>query len=107
MRRFDLSVTQLIASAFAAVTATIAASYLGVTGTVIGAAVASVVTAVGSAVFGHSLRSTRARVRAAATRSWWRAAALASVAMFVGVLVVITGVELVAGRPISDVVRGE
>jgi hypothetical protein len=59
----ELSGTQLVAAALAAVTATVAGSYLGVSGTVIGAALASVLTAVGNAVYGHSLRSTRDRVR--------------------------------------------
>ncbi len=124
MPRFGLSATQLVATALAAITATIAASYLGVTGTVIGAAVASVVSAVGNAVYGHSLRSTQARVRpgtASASaekptgeprvdrrrRHPWRGIAIGSVAAFVAVLAVITGVEIVAGRPISDLVRGD
>src|SRR3954452_1230673 len=61
---FELSATQLVATALAAVTATVAASYLGVAGTVIGAAVASVVSAIGNAVYTHSLHRTRDRVRA-------------------------------------------
>ena len=63
--RLQISATQLIASALAAVTATIAASYLGVSGTVIGAAIASVVTVTGNAVYGHSLHRTSERVRTA------------------------------------------
>lgn len=146
--RLELSLTQLIATALAAITATIAASYLGVSGTVIGAALASVVSAVGNAVYGHSLRSTRDRVRvvtrpdrafpsagpaagtAAAVRrenvidtppvlpaprprrdrsggNPWRGLAIGSVAVFAAVLAVVTGVEIVAGRPLSDLVRGE
>ena len=54
--RLQLSATQIIASALAAVTATFGASYLGVAGTVIGAAVASVLTVVGNAVYSHSLQ---------------------------------------------------
>jgi hypothetical protein len=155
LARFDLSATQLIATALAAITATIAASYLGVSGTVIGAALASVVSAVGNAVYGHSLRSTRERVRvdrvlvrerrphvAAApsggatamvdappvlpsphasradrprprptktsrSDTAWRRIAIGSVASFVAVLAVVTGVEVVAGRPLSDLVRGD
>ncbi|MDT4913419.1 MAG: hypothetical protein QOC66_2547 [Pseudonocardiales bacterium] len=127
--RFDLSATQLIATALAAITATIAASYLGVSGTVIGAAVASVVSAVGNAVYGHSLRSTRERVRVRTvtgpprvaphaspdpvrvvtprTKNVWRRIAIGSIASFVVVLAVVTGVEVVAGRPLSDLVRGD
>ena len=61
--RIQLSATQVIASALAAITATVAASYLGVAGTVIGAAVASVLTVVGNAVYSHSIQRTSERVR--------------------------------------------
>lgn len=158
--RLELSATQLIASALAAITATIAASYLGVSGTVVGAAVASVLTAIGNAVYGHSLRSTGDRVRevvpvaarlaprgvhntsrpasgtatsvlprvgpsgvderppvlpapARQPRSdrspWGRLAigAIGAVAVFAAVFAVVTGIEVVAGRPISDVLRGD
>jgi hypothetical protein len=40
-------------------------------------------------------------------RPRWRWVALGAVGVFVTVLALITGVELVAGRPISDVVRGD
>jgi hypothetical protein len=53
------------------------------------------------------LHSTRHRLRKAAERSPWRAAALGSAAVLALVLAVVTGVEVVAGRPISDVVRGD
>ncbi|MBN9619104.1 MAG: hypothetical protein J0H43_05160 [Actinobacteria bacterium] len=166
-RRFlpglDISLTQVIATALAAVTATIGASFLGVAGTVVGAAVASVLSVVGNAVYSHSLRRTQDRVREAVPswpvgrlvasddptarigtagptarigtaappvlpaaaprrpvreprpartrrpgeRSRWRAALVGSVAMFVVVSGTITGVELVAGRPLSDIVRGD
>ncbi|MFN2562572.1 MAG: hypothetical protein ABR571_14925 [Jatrophihabitans sp.] len=149
MAGFDLSATQLVATALAAITATIAASYLGVSGTVIGAALASVVSAVGNAVYGHSLRTTSERVRvdrvflrerrqpgpaaapaeenviqngppmlpeparpptrsrpAAHPQTAWRRIAIGSIASFVAVLAVVTGVEVVAGRPLSDLVRG-
>jgi hypothetical protein len=137
--RFELSWTQLIATALAAITATIAASYLGVAGTVIGAAVVSVMSAVSNAVYGHSLRSTHARVREAvpvrrrqtpetatltppklsggAASNFgrvkvadggraWRGAALGAVALFVALLTLVTGLELVTGRPLTDLVRG-
>jgi hypothetical protein len=136
--RLQISATQLIASALAAVTATIAASYLGVSGTVIGAAIASVVTVTGNAVYGHSLRRTSERVRTAVpTSARWlppakakegppaetdedppagtpklrsplvRRLAIGSVAVFAAVLAVVTSVELVAGRPLSDLLRGK
>jgi hypothetical protein len=139
--RFELSATQLLATALAAITATVAASFLGVTGTVIGAALASVVSAIGTAVYSHSLRSTQARVREAvpvrrraatdglhssarlpvpgsdadeckpgaqARRpSRWHGVAIGSLALFVTVLTLVTGVEIVTGRPLSDLVRGD
>jgi hypothetical protein len=137
--RLDLSATQLVATALAAITATVVGSYLGVSGTVLGAAVASVVAAIGNAVYGHSLRSTRDRVREVVPAARftgrpaveplgplapellpvlptpsgrrehrpWRGIALGSISVFVAVLAVITGVEVVAGRPISDLVRGD
>jgi hypothetical protein len=151
-RRFELSGTQVIASALAAITATVAGSFLGVSGTVIGAALASVLTVTGNAVYGHSLRSTRDRVREVvpvgrfaarpdltdtapdrrrdSTRviaappelppvlpdgraprpgpsGPWRRIAIGSIAVFVAVLAVVTGIEAVAGRPLSDLVRGD
>jgi hypothetical protein len=153
--RLEISATQLIASALAAITATIAASYLGVSGTVIGAAVASVLTVIGNAVYSHSLRSTGERVRevvpvavrfgpragsptgptvprlaesvparpAASPASRprttrpgrrkpkpappWRRLVLGAAAVFATVLAVVTSVEVVAGRPISDLLRGD
>lgn len=156
--RLELSATQLVASALAAITATIAASYLGVSGTVVGAAVASVLTALGNAVYGHSLRSTGNRVREVVPgavrfapraapgdptaalptarrsvadgqppilptpigrprperqslrpgpqRHPWRRLAIGAVTVFAAVLAVVTGIEVVGGRPISDLLRG-
>lgn len=154
--RFDLSLTQLVATGLAAITATVAASFLGVTGTVIGAALASMTTAAGNAVYGQSLRRGRDRVRDATRTSShprtaptdpgptaparptparpvparaavtppadsapdlpapglvrpvvWKRAAFGAVTVFVAVLAVVTGVEIVAGRPLADVVRGD
>ena len=143
--RFELSATQLVATALAAITATVAASYLGVAGTVIGAALASVVSAIGTAVYSHSLHKTRARVREAVPtrrrgephspttdglhssgsltrpdrnadeckpkarerQGRWHGVAIGSLALFVTVLAVVTGVEIVTGRPLSDLVRGD
>lgn len=73
--KFELSVTQLVASAAATVTATVAASYFGVSGTIIGAGVVSVLSTVGAALYRHALdrgrRGIAARIpeRAAAGRS--------------------------------------
>jgi hypothetical protein len=166
--RIQLSATQLIASALAAVTATIAASYLGISGTIIGAAIASLVTVTGNAVYSHSIHRTRERVRvvartatqpirplamseettsdhlstsehpdagstgtdarpgtrrpatrpdtrpgthASATKparpSTWRRAGFAVVGVFAAVLTILTSVELVSGRPLSNLLRGK
>jgi hypothetical protein len=137
--RFELSATQLVATALAAVTATVAASYLGLAGTVIGAGLASVVSAIGTAVYTHSLRTTRARVRdvvpprrrstlpvpsptltppgsparadsdagGVKVAGRWQAAMVGALTVFVAVLVVVTGVEVITGRPLSDLVRGD
>lgn len=105
--RFELSATRLLATALAAITATVAASFLGITGTVIGAALASVVTAIGTSVYAHSLDRTHARVRAGMRKSRMHAVAIGSLGLFVTVLTVVTGVELVTGRPLSDLVRGD
>jgi hypothetical protein len=115
--RIQLSVVQVVASALAAITATVGASYLGIAGTVIGAAVASVLTVVGNAVYSHSLRrvGTAAGIAPrpagassspAAPRRGWTTLAAACAGVFVGVLVVVTVVEMAVGRPLSDVVRG-
>jgi len=37
----------------------------------------------------------------------WRVLAAACVGVFAGVLILVTGVELVAGRPLSDLLRGQ
>ncbi len=116
--RIQLSVVQVVASALAAITATVCASYLGIAGTVIGAAVASVLTVVGNAVYSHSLRrvgtvaglATRTGATTpapVARRRGWKTFATACAGVFVGVLAVVTAVEVVAGRPLSDVVRGQ
>lgn len=135
--KLQLSATQLIASALAAVTATIAASYLGISGTVIGAAIASLITVSGNAVYSHSIRRTRARVRTAVPSSgrWlppearaqdiaatqaiaparprkpglrvWQQVSLASVAVFAAILAAVTGAELALGTPLSDLLRGK
>jgi hypothetical protein len=133
-QHLQLSATQLIASALAAVTATVAASFLGVTGTVIGAAVASMLTVSGNAIYAHSLRRTSERVRTVVPTAVRRHAgaaprptdpttvtppekprkpltrrqlAVAVVGLFAAVLALVTTVELAAGRPLSDLLRGK
>ncbi|MCU1657707.1 MAG: putative secreted protein [Pseudonocardiales bacterium] len=130
--RLQLSATQLAASALAAVTATIAASFLGTNGTVIGAAIAAVVTVTGNAVYSHSIHRTRERVRSVGGRGprddvppttpvpagskprrtrtieprTVRRLGLAAVGLFAATLAILTGIEVVAGGPVSALVRG-
>lgn len=74
-RSGQVKVTQLLATALAAVTAAFLGSRLGVAGTVTGAGVASVVSTVGTALYQHSLdrtgsaaRKVRSRVAAATAK---------------------------------------
>ncbi|MCW2900176.1 MAG: hypothetical protein JWO67_2441 [Streptosporangiaceae bacterium] len=60
--KFELSVTQLIASAAATVTATVAASYFGVGGTLIGAGAVSVLSTVGATIYRHFLDRGREQI---------------------------------------------
>ena len=130
--RLDLSVAQVVASAFAAVTATVGASFLGVAGTVIGAAVASVLTVVANAIYLASLHRTRDRLAGLAPAQtgsratpwpgardapWWRkirgrpipwrAVGIGAVAVFAVLVGLITVVEAAAGRPLTDILRNQ
>lgn len=60
---FDLSVTQVVGGALAAMTAAALGSRLSVAGTVVGAALASIIAAVAGAMYTASLRRTRDKVR--------------------------------------------
>ena len=62
-KKTDLSLTQVLGGALAAMTAAYLGSRLSVAGTVLGAAVASVVAAVAGSLYTASLRRTRERVR--------------------------------------------
>ncbi|MGH4019800.1 MAG: hypothetical protein ACRDT0_11300 [Pseudonocardiaceae bacterium] len=68
-RKTDLSVTQVSASALAAITAAVLGSQIGVFGTIGGAAAASVITTVGTSIYKHSLERSRERVRRLAVRT--------------------------------------
>jgi hypothetical protein len=59
----DLSVTQVLGGALAAVTAAVLGSQLSVAGTVIGAALASIITAVAGSLYTASLRRTKDKVK--------------------------------------------
>lgn len=62
---FELSLTQIVASAAAATTAALLGSRLGVAGTILGAAVASLISVVAGAVYSHSIAAARHRVKLA------------------------------------------
>lgn len=62
-KSFDLSITQVVGGALAAMTAAALGSRLSVAGTVIGAALASIIAAVAGALYTTSLRRTRDKVR--------------------------------------------
>jgi hypothetical protein len=67
-RKLELSSTQVVGSALAAVSAAFFASWLGTAGTLIGAAVGSIVATVGSATYTWWLRRTSAVVRRTAAQ---------------------------------------
>ena len=62
-KTFDLSLTQIVGGALAAMTAAYLGSRLSVAGTVIGAAVASIVAGIAGSVYTASIRHTRDKVR--------------------------------------------
>ncbi|WP_329568135.1 hypothetical protein [Kitasatospora sp. NBC_01266] len=68
VRRIDLSLAQVAASALAAVVGAVLASELGVYGTIIGAAVVSIGATTGGAVFQHLFRRTGQQLREATER---------------------------------------
>ncbi|HEX8510671.1 MAG TPA: hypothetical protein VF635_14385 [Propionibacteriaceae bacterium] len=66
--KLDLSPSQLLGGALAAMTAAALGSRLGVAGTITGAAVASLIAGVATSLYTASLRHTRARVQTALGR---------------------------------------
>lgn len=62
-RKLDLSLTQTVGGALAAMTAAALGSRLGVAGTIVGAAVASIIAGVGGSLYTASLRHTREKVQ--------------------------------------------
>jgi hypothetical protein len=61
--KMDLSLTQTLGGALAAMTAAALGSRLGVAGTIVGAAVASIIAAVAGSLYTASLRHTREKVK--------------------------------------------
>jgi hypothetical protein len=61
--KFDLSVTQVLGGALAAMTAAALGSQLSVAGTVVGAALASIIAAVAGSLYTASIRRTREKVK--------------------------------------------
>lgn len=62
-KKLDLSLSQTLGGALAAMTAATIGSRLGVAGTIVGAALASIVAGVGTTLYTASLRTTRAKVQ--------------------------------------------
>jgi len=62
-KKFDLSLTQTIGGALAAMTAATIGSRLGVAGTIVGAALASIVAAVSTTLYTASLQTTQSKVK--------------------------------------------
>ncbi|GAA3993844.1 hypothetical protein GCM10022247_11680 [Allokutzneria multivorans] len=118
----------MVAGALAAVTAAVLGAQLGVAGTVIGAALASVVSTIGGALYEHSLVRSRTAVRDKINtgrveerldapteviarpgterkpwwtrRRWWVVGATSGLA-FALAMVLVTGIELIGGQPLS------
>lgn len=67
-QRIQLSLSQILGSALAAMTAAALGSRLGVAGTIIGAAMASIIAAVGGSLYTASIRASRERVRTVLVR---------------------------------------
>ncbi|WP_086822212.1 hypothetical protein [Allokutzneria sp. NRRL B-24872] len=129
-RKLDITTTKVVAGALAAVTAAVLGAQLGVAGTVIGAALASVVSTIGGALYEHSLDRSRTAVRDKiktgqpegtgkldapteviavpgterkpwwTRRRWWVVGATSGLA-FALAMVLVTGIELIGGQPLS------
>jgi hypothetical protein len=116
--RPDIKLSQLIATALAAITAAFLGSRLGTAGTIIGAGLASTVSTVAGALYQHSLDRTSNRVRAKVTKAkldeptdrppatprhriTWRTASMITVLAFGIGMAAVTGVELLKHGPIS------
>jgi hypothetical protein len=69
-RKFELSLSQIIGGALAAMTAAAIGSRLGAAGTIIGAAAASVVAAVSGAAYTASVRHTQEKVKTVWPGRW-------------------------------------
>ena len=64
-KRLDMSGTQLVGGAFAAMTAAVIGAQLGVAGTVLGAAIGSVVAGTAGSLYTASLKHTKTKIAAA------------------------------------------
>jgi hypothetical protein len=82
----------------------VAASFHGVAGTITGAALASGLSTVGTALYGHVLRRTHDRLRAAPPR--WGRVAVRAVVVFALALSAVTLGKLVLGRSAAGVIHG-
>jgi hypothetical protein len=124
--KLELSLTQIVGGALAAMTAAALGSTLGVGGTIVGAAFASIVAGVAGALYTTSLRRTHDRVRTVfvgrggaitpvaieepepavpverARRTFpWKAAVVVALSVFALAALAITGLEALTGRSLS------
>jgi hypothetical protein len=128
--KLDLSLTQILGGALAAMTAAFLGSRLSLAGTVVGAALASVVAAVAGNLYTVSLQTTREKVRTVwqgkvgepelaaaaeqlsrplpqaqptgpARRVRWSSVLLGALATFALAAAVLTGLELASGQALS------
>ena len=135
-RQRPINVTKIVASAAGAVLAAVVLSKFGVAGTLSGALLGSVVSTIGTQVNEHyidrsSERLRRLRAGQGGTReiadaepggpsperqppAWlgwtrwlsWKRVALLGAGGFLAAMLVITGIELAAGRPLADLIGG-
>ena len=120
--KLELSVTQIVGGALAAMTAAALGSTLGLGGTIIGAAFASIIAGVAGALYTTSLRRTRERVKTVfsgrsaspgaeppppvrapqpARKLPWKRAVVIALAAFALAIVALTGYEALTGHAIS------
>lgn len=129
-----IDIPKTIAGVLAALSAAVVGSFLGVAGTLIGAAVASVIGSVGTEVYHRSINKGRHKLKGTFTTApaavgtppiaaapfspaqdssapprkvRWNRVALLAGALFVLAMGTLTVAELVAGRSVADVTRGD
>jgi hypothetical protein len=121
-RRLELSLTQIVGGALAAMTAAALGSTLGLAGTLVGAAFASIVAGVATALYTASLQHTREKVKTVFSgrgahvaaeppppvrgsrtpgKVPWKRAVVLTLAVFALATVALTGYEFLTGHALS------